>query len=313
MSTLATKRQRTEDAPITRSDIWYPDGSVVLQAENTQFCVHWGVLSQNSTFFRDMQGLPQPSEQPTVDSCPVVELHDAAEDVEHLLTTLYNPTLLFQKALPFPVVVALIRLGRKYEFRNLLDAAVGLVMCDNPATLEEYLARGNGERKILGYTRIDMLALVRENNILSALPCAYYHVVRSCTQSELFDGVPRLDGTLACLDANDIRRCNLSREKIIAKQIQPGYTLGFFTKWDYDAGCTHARTCGKTREKMFQSSLNPLGIHALDNGENGWKDVFCAACFRHIKDLIDAGRTRMWEELPSFFDLPPWSELKNDL
>jgi hypothetical protein len=86
------KRQRTEDAPITRSDIWFTDGSVVLQAQNTQFRVHWGVLTQNSSFFRDMQALPQGNvEQPTVEGCPLVELHDDVEDVKHLLTTLYNP------------------------------------------------------------------------------------------------------------------------------------------------------------------------------------------------------------------------------
>ncbi|KAJ6581602.1 hypothetical protein B0H19DRAFT_866939, partial [Mycena capillaripes] len=68
-------------------DIWYVDGSVVIQSEDTQFRVHWGVLSQNSPFFRDMQRLTQHSDgdQPTVDGCPVVELHDAVEDVNHLL------------------------------------------------------------------------------------------------------------------------------------------------------------------------------------------------------------------------------------
>jgi capsid portal protein len=85
------KRQRTdEDEPITRSDIWYEDGSVVLQARNTQFRVHWGVLAQHSSFFRDMQKLPQPPDQPNADGCPIVELQDEVADVEHLLRALYS-------------------------------------------------------------------------------------------------------------------------------------------------------------------------------------------------------------------------------
>jgi hypothetical protein len=91
MPSPPTKRQRTEDASITRSKVWYKDGSVVLQAESTQFRVHWGVLSENSTFFRGLEDLPQPSDQPTVDGCPIVELPDAVIDVEYLLKALYDP------------------------------------------------------------------------------------------------------------------------------------------------------------------------------------------------------------------------------
>jgi hypothetical protein len=83
----------TENTTIIRSEIWYHDGSVVLQAQNTQFRVHWGVLSQHSVFFRDMHRLPQPdpSEQLSVDGRPVIELQDTVKDVECLLSALYNP------------------------------------------------------------------------------------------------------------------------------------------------------------------------------------------------------------------------------
>ncbi|KAF7351074.1 BTB domain-containing protein [Mycena sanguinolenta] len=114
-----------ENVSITRSKIWRPDGNVVLQAENTQFHVHWIVLALSSTFFEDMQGLPQPPDQPAVEGCPIVPLPDSsAVDVEHLWTVLYDPTFMSEPALPLAVVGALIRLGRKYNFKKLLDAAV---------------------------------------------------------------------------------------------------------------------------------------------------------------------------------------------
>jgi hypothetical protein len=74
-----------------RSDIWYKDGSVVLQADGIQFRVHWGVLSEHSSFFRDLENLPQPPDQPSVDGCPVVELLDTFFDVKYLLKALYTP------------------------------------------------------------------------------------------------------------------------------------------------------------------------------------------------------------------------------
>jgi hypothetical protein len=94
------------------SDLWFEDGSVVLRAENTLFKVHISQLSRHSAFFRDMFSLPQP--KPTTigessctsspltsngdgnekdnlwDGCPLVYLHDKAEDVGNLLTALYD-------------------------------------------------------------------------------------------------------------------------------------------------------------------------------------------------------------------------------
>ncbi|KAJ7654490.1 hypothetical protein DFH06DRAFT_1202591 [Mycena polygramma] len=312
MAESGTKRRRTEDAPtISRSDIWYQDGSVVLQAEATQFRVHWGVLTQNSSFFRDMQALPQPPEQPTVEGCPIVELHDSCADVKYLLATLYDPTILFQKGLPMVVVAALLRLGRKYDFRKLLDAAVELVMHDNPTTLEDFLNRTTS--KISHYNVIDMLTLVRENNIKAAQPSAYYSVVRHCTHRELFDGVPRIDGTLASLAPDDLRQCNLGRDLILAKQMLPGCTVGFLSTWDYQADCVTVQLCAKRREKILQKILQSRKAHAFDVGEQQWEHSFCDQCFGHLETRIAAGRKKMWEELPSFFDLPPWNELKNDL
>lgn len=84
------KPQRTESA-LTRSDIWYDDGSVVLQAEATQFRVHWSVLSLHSAFFRDMRTLPQPADEQSVEGCPVIELHDSSTDLDILLSVLYDP------------------------------------------------------------------------------------------------------------------------------------------------------------------------------------------------------------------------------
>ncbi|KAJ7231873.1 hypothetical protein B0H12DRAFT_996082, partial [Mycena haematopus] len=75
------------------SETWFDDGNVVLQAGNTQFRVHWGILALHSSVFRGMQGLPQPPDQPGVDGCPIVELPDDSGDVGYLLKALYIPSV----------------------------------------------------------------------------------------------------------------------------------------------------------------------------------------------------------------------------
>jgi hypothetical protein len=198
---------QSEGTSVIRSEIWYEDGSVVLQAQDTQFRVHWGVLAQQSSFFRDIQDLPQPSNQPSVDGCPIVELQeDDSADVEYLLKVLYSSsvnisfcfeahlrltgdvhsTLLTQTALPLPAVRALIRLGRKYDFSELLKSAVRRLQYENPTTLAGFEAiiatrpmKPYEPTRIVHYPGIllDMLNLARENELLSVLPCAYFRVI----------------------------------------------------------------------------------------------------------------------------------------
>ncbi|TFY63419.1 hypothetical protein EVG20_g6321 [Dentipellis fragilis] len=49
-----------ESALTMHKDLWMPDGSVVLQAERTLFCVHMSQLLRHSFIFRDMFALPRP-------------------------------------------------------------------------------------------------------------------------------------------------------------------------------------------------------------------------------------------------------------
>lgn len=76
-------------------DLWFSDGSVVLRAERTLFRVHISQLARRSLFFRDLFSLPQPAKDAveldgTFDDCPLLMLHDSAEDLSNLLKALYD-------------------------------------------------------------------------------------------------------------------------------------------------------------------------------------------------------------------------------
>ncbi|KAF7362257.1 BTB domain-containing protein [Mycena venus] len=328
MTSPTVKSQRIDEgiergAPITRSDIWHDDGSVVLQVETTQFRVHWGVLRLHSSFFRQMQGLPQPSDQPMVDGCPVIELSDDLVDVQYLLKALYFPTFVAATALPLQAVGALIRLGRKYDFADLLNSAVGRLTFENPTTIEEVdalVALQSGgwysPTRILGYPGVlfDMLTLARENNITSVLPCAYYRVLLQHTLMQILDGIPRGDGTTASLAAVDQRRCILSLDTIKKVRFDSGYSLGWLQKWDYGTGsdCASPKRCNQARSSQLHSYIGDLWIFRRNIHRE--QNLFCPACNRHANEATDIGRQKLWADLPQLLDLPPWSELKkNDL
>ncbi|KAF7370306.1 BTB domain-containing protein [Mycena sanguinolenta] len=171
-----------------RSEVWYWDGNVVLQASNTQFRVHWSVLGQHSSVFHDMCGLPQPPDQPSIDGCQIVELADDPQDVEYLLKALYIPVFHCQEKLSLSVIGAFIRLGRKYDFKYLLDSAVARVTAYLPSTLEEWDAIQSGEKSgsidwedNMKSATLDLITLASDSNIFSALPSAYYVATETWT------------------------------------------------------------------------------------------------------------------------------------
>jgi hypothetical protein len=92
----AAKTEANQDEGVSRHpNLWFSDGSVVLKAEGTLFRVHISQLVRRSLFFRDLFSLPQPGKDAveldgTFGGCPLLVLHDSAEDLSNLLKALYD-------------------------------------------------------------------------------------------------------------------------------------------------------------------------------------------------------------------------------
>ncbi|KAF8135893.1 hypothetical protein K438DRAFT_754940 [Mycena galopus ATCC 62051] len=115
------KRQRVEEEQLTRSDS--TTMAALLSKWSPRYSASTGPFSVCIRPF-SRYARPQPVGLPSSEGCPVVELDDSLEDVKHLLDVLYNPHIFNQEKLSFPFIAALVRLGRKYDFKNLLEAAV---------------------------------------------------------------------------------------------------------------------------------------------------------------------------------------------
>ncbi|KAJ6519047.1 hypothetical protein C8R45DRAFT_885299 [Mycena sanguinolenta] len=301
-----SQHKGAEETAINRSELWFSDGSVVLQAQTTQFRVHLGVLPKHSSIFRDMQALPQPPDEPTFEGCPIVRLLDDPTDLEYVLNTLYDPAFLAQKTLPLEAVGAFIRLGRKYDFRALVDSAVARIAAVCPRTLEEYDALNSSNTQHIEMypgIEVDMLALVSENGIMSALPSACYRALQPWKYiGDLFDGTLREDGTQAYFSQIDLRRCTIGHEKLSRQQFET-------RTWEVD-NCASPTRCRNGRQGI-REALDQYLVYALVTGVKSAQ--LCAVCSQHVTESMTAGRKKIWEELPLMFDLPPWDQLKNDL
>ncbi|KAI0742090.1 hypothetical protein C8Q80DRAFT_175570 [Daedaleopsis nitida] len=91
-SSDAIQTQLDQGLLVKHSEFWFFDGSLILRVQATLFRVHISLLSRKLVFFRDMFAIPQPSEreEASYNGCPVLDLHDRAEDVANLMKVIYD-------------------------------------------------------------------------------------------------------------------------------------------------------------------------------------------------------------------------------
>lgn len=68
--------------------LWFHDGSIVLQAGSVLFRVHQTILATQSPFFANLFEVPQPPEAEAYDGCPVIALYDSEEEARMFLLAL---------------------------------------------------------------------------------------------------------------------------------------------------------------------------------------------------------------------------------
>jgi len=207
--------------------------------------VHKSHLARHSIFFRDLFSLPQPgadvatSSSPTdtkrhpvlqidvtneMEGCPVLRLYDAAEDVENLLTALYDgPNFGNNDPADFRMVSGILRLSTKYLVDSLRAKALAHLSIAWPNSLKgwdarEDLARAD-EMRSGGMSTIypspaDIINLAREVNAPSLLPSAFYDLSRY-HYTQIFEQDDEHNcPSIACLPLSnaDLQRLALGKE-----------------------------------------------------------------------------------------------------
>ncbi|KAJ7618674.1 hypothetical protein FB45DRAFT_1007407 [Roridomyces roridus] len=326
------KRPRKDEAvEVVRSKIWYPDGTVVLQAESTQFRVYGGFLAARSTVFRDMFAVGQaPSgEDCEVDGAPLVDLYDdKAADVEQLLDALYDWNFSKAPQKSFAQVSAMWRLGKKYGFDDLRNDAQQRLEACYPPTLAAYRKHQLGVKTstlvepVIGYVGmwVDAVKLARETGLLSILPAALYLSTNKTSQrdihEEILHGVSAPDGQRFQLSEGDKAVCILATFELIKRQWEGPYkwvTGGWALHSAGSYKCTGNYKC----REVFDTAKSCLGglIPDVDplgptiRGATG----LCAACLENVTAVVRKEEEKLWQDLPGIYGLPSWDEINKEM
>ncbi|KAJ6472837.1 hypothetical protein C8R47DRAFT_987629 [Mycena vitilis] len=317
----ASKRQRTESdtrpasLSVTRSKIWYSDGSVVLQVEMTQFRVHASILSSSSNVFRDMfeVGRAPDNLDGQVEGCPLVRLYgDQAVEFEMVLDALYDRTFYKEQAKPFALVAAMLRLGKKYEFDQLREDAVTRLERSFPLSLEHFRERKE-RAQIVPYDGLtyDAVNLARETGLLSILPAALY--CASAHSSEIADvhrailqGLPGADGAPVHLNSDDKAVCILAMSPLLTQERKEPYS---WLEPTAKPAFPHPR-CRLASDIIRDVLFSGVPTFAQIGQAAVFRTLFCPECSVVVDTHISEGEAKLWAQLPGIFGLPSWEDIQ---
>ncbi|KAJ6458038.1 hypothetical protein C8R47DRAFT_1203294 [Mycena vitilis] len=289
--------------------LWFSSETLVLRAEAKIFQVPKALLAARSSVFRDMVGLPQPpgNEMELYEGTPVVNLLDAASDVDAFLTAILDSSFFMPAPEPLHLdaLIGILRLAHKYDVPYLyLRALKRLSIRYEAQSAQQYLTRkhdhiiiGDRGRYLRGW--IALIQALTEVGALWLLPVAYYNIC-SMDQAFLLENVEGHETLiLKCVGAQaTLRKGTVAVVRLL---LTPSSSL-----------CTDREHCNNCRLAAIEQYFSIIGAESppLRNWKAEWEEIpFCSHCETVVRDNHDEVLREFWDAMPNIFGLPPWPEL----
>ncbi|KAJ7468231.1 hypothetical protein B0H11DRAFT_2045975 [Mycena galericulata] len=290
--------------PLVRStDVWYEDGTVVLQAENTLFRVKQEILAHQSSKFREVLANlnAQPASEGTYDGCPIVAVEASPRHVEQFLLTIHDAGYLMRNPSPvdsMATLSGLLHLANAYRVKFIAEQMFSMLVTIYPPTLDAWLSRefppGFGELQ-----GDDFLVLKIED--MGRFDARFFTgVFYECCRYPLADIIS------AEMLHDDQQRCLLAITMFNEPEVLPTLTSRYDVYSFLLEGarrCQSRAQCDAGRLDWIETNGFPAFGDVFSTPFEWDKIVLCDLCRDSAKESYDAGRARLWKDLPSFFDL----------
>ncbi|KAJ7061505.1 hypothetical protein C8F01DRAFT_1137611 [Mycena amicta] len=316
------------DAPKRAESLWFSDGSIVLQAGNTQYKVFHGILSVRSPIFRDMLAMPQPqADRELVEGCPLVHIPDDEADTTAFLNAIFHPSSFpsFPNLTDIRTILACVGLAHKYEVDGLYRRALVHLSSGHFTTLDDWLGtrpslptpelaspQSSWDALLDSDQFLPIIQTARTVNALWLLPNAFLRVSDSIALS-LAQNASILDGKASILD----EKFWLGHDKMTKALITAA--LGSFSTNPIDVvGCTKPARCIRGRlsstnmlkEALAIGEVSLLALLAVLGDVMAGTGTFCPACTTSLQVHHRSTLEEFWNRLPGFYGLPSWPELE---
>ncbi|GJE93164.1 hypothetical protein PsYK624_093230 [Phanerochaete sordida] len=287
------------------SDLWFDDGNIVLQAEQTLFQVYKGVLRRESPVFADMLSLSgQPEEH--YGKVPLVRMHDTAEEIKLFLSVIFIHQFMDSRRAN-PELATIMAVSAKYQAPEVHRRAQALLTLEFPSTLKDYDAlRTSPARSSVCQTESDFWALTiavikaarrTKENVL--LPAAFLRAASHEVTSILAQDALDLEDRIVILAGRD-KLSQMARKEPWAVVFSHGFGCG-----EWGNGCRGE--WGRVRDAIEVSTnfIDPFCTVSppVDRGK------LCSQSRAYLLNTHPKAREDAWERLPIMFGLSPWAEL----
>ncbi|KAJ6567045.1 hypothetical protein B0H19DRAFT_939766 [Mycena capillaripes] len=313
-------------APHRVQELWFEDGNLVIQAENSQYRVFRSILARASPIFHDMLSFPQPPESELVDGCPFVRLPDRDSEVAPFLRAIFDSEFFapYPALTDFDTIVGCLKLGHKYSvdyiFRRALvhlSSGYHTKLADSDANFDDnspiFMKASWPHPSPVTY-RIFIIQLAREVDASWILPTAFYNLSVSFDTlgMDVFHGATYNDIPVAI--SRDDQKSLLQGHSIQVASCLKDIPL-FFVQPRVVDGCLHVVNCIRKRLEAlgnFMSSVEAGIACPLDVWEEkDWDSInLCPSCLKKLKQTHQEARQAFWDKLPEIYGLPPWEELE---
>lgn len=221
------------------------------------------------------------------------------------------------------VVVAFLRLGKKYEIEILHAEALRRLHHDFPSNPENFNKWGSGpfnecrRRSMIEWEygkNVAVANLAREQGLLCVLPLALYRCCQSHSAKHLLTGVP---GKADALATDNLLACLSGWSSLGGIQYTTTFAWAHSSASTYP-NCTSRAECAQIRKDTLHAICVPT-VQLM--GEYPWSELadfqfdfevdgMCSSCTSVAEVMHNNGRGVFWEQLPGIFGQPGWAELR---
>ncbi|KAJ7465229.1 hypothetical protein FB451DRAFT_1488806 [Mycena latifolia] len=221
----------------------------------------------------------------------------------------------------------MLRLGRKYDISNMQTDAISRLRQGFPTTLEAFYESLNppysfgGIQGTPGFL-VALLKLVDENGATMTIPILGLLCLAEYSLEALFSGFDQEGAPIVTLSDAMKLKLALAVEKIQVFQVTNLQWLTNTSEKNRTIPsrlCEDRHKCSKARDVMARLGLrdkNRLDVSHLihpwsEVGGGAWKHALCEPCEKAAMATYSASCIKAWEQLPIFFGLPDWKDLKD--
>jgi len=218
--------------------------------------------------------------------------------------------------MPFAVLAAFLRLGKKYGIRQLFEEAKKRLSlgCTPFMIASSITASGNKTLfpRISGNDPFNfrVMNVAGEVGLLSQVVVAIFYCCVACPALSIADGYD-FEGARCTLSASNQRHCLLAQRYLADVKSQLFQSIAYpAPSCQYRSNFQAPNRC----ESGFISILRYTHENQwpLASWMNSWEGGLCPICKAELKRRYEEARTRLWNDLPLKLGLSCWNDLDKD-